>query len=107
MLERGEGSIVLVSSRAARRPFATAVPYAVSKAAVIALGEALAVEVRDQGVRVNVVLPSVIDTPANRAGGGDPSRWVSPASFAATILTLCAEVTQDVSGAVVPVYGLA
>jgi NAD(P)-dependent dehydrogenase (short-subunit alcohol dehydrogenase family) len=107
MLERGEGSIVLVSSRAARRPFATGVPYAVSKAAVIAFGEALAVEVRDQGVRVNVVLPSVIDTPANRAAGGDPSKWVSPASLAATILTLCAEVTQDVSGAVVPVYGRA
>jgi NAD(P)-dependent dehydrogenase (short-subunit alcohol dehydrogenase family) len=107
MLERGAGSIVLVSSRAARRPFATGVPYAVSKAAVIALGEALAVEVRDQGVRVNVVLPSIIDTPANRAGGGDPSTWVSPASLAATILTLCAEVTQDVSGAVIPVYGRA
>jgi NAD(P)-dependent dehydrogenase (short-subunit alcohol dehydrogenase family) len=107
MLEQGSGAIVLVSSRAARRPFAGGVPYAVSKATVIALTEALAVETRDGGVRVNAVLPSVIDTPANRAGGGDPSTWVTPASLAATILALCADTAHDVSGAVVPVYGRA
>jgi NAD(P)-dependent dehydrogenase (short-subunit alcohol dehydrogenase family) len=108
MLGAGRGSIVLVGSRTALEPAAGQVPYGVSKAAVVALTKALAAEVRDRGVTVDCVLPSVIDTPANRAAfpNADPARWVSPASLAATILWLSSE-TRDVSGAIVPVYGQA
>jgi NAD(P)-dependent dehydrogenase (short-subunit alcohol dehydrogenase family) len=107
MLERGSGQIVLVGSRAAVRPFAGAVAYIASKAAVVALGQALAAETRDAGVRVNVVLPSTIDTPANRAAspGADFASWVAPASLAEAIAWLSAPGSRDINGAVLPVYG--
>ncbi|HEY1478924.1 MAG TPA: SDR family NAD(P)-dependent oxidoreductase [Gaiellales bacterium] len=109
MLEARRGSIVLVGSRAALQPFAGAVPYSVSKAAVIALTGALAVELRDKGVTVNCVLPSVIDTPANRAGSPDAdyTRWVTPEDLAETMLWLCSSAARETSGAVIPVYGRA
>jgi NAD(P)-dependent dehydrogenase (short-subunit alcohol dehydrogenase family) len=109
MLEARRGSIVLVGSRAALQPFAGGVPYSVSKAAVVALTQALAVELRDQGVTANCVLPSVIDTPANRAASpdADPSRWVTPEEIAETILWLCTSGARETSGAVIPVYGRA
>jgi len=67
------------------------------------------VEYRDAGVRCNVVLPSTIDTPANRAGqpGADFSRWVAPAQIAATIRYLASDESAATSGAAVPVYGSA
>jgi NAD(P)-dependent dehydrogenase (short-subunit alcohol dehydrogenase family) len=109
MLDARRGSIVFVGSRAALQPFAGAVPYSVSKAAVIALTTALSVELRDQGITVDCVLPSVIDTPANRAASpdADPSRWVSPEDLAGTILWLSGSDARDTSGAIVPVYGRA
>jgi NAD(P)-dependent dehydrogenase (short-subunit alcohol dehydrogenase family) len=109
MRDARRGSIVFVGSRAAVQPFAGAVPYSVSKAAVIALTNALAVELRDQGITVDCVLPSVIDTPANRAQmpDADPSRWVSPEDLAGTILWLSGSDARDTSGAIVPVYGRA
>lgn len=109
MLEARRGSIVLVGAKTALHPFPGGVPYAVSKAAVIALTEALAVELRDQGITVNCVLPSVIDTPANRAGSpdADVSRWVTPEQLAETILWLSSTGARATSGAVIPVYGRA
>jgi NAD(P)-dependent dehydrogenase (short-subunit alcohol dehydrogenase family) len=109
MLEARRGSIVFVGSRAAVRPFAGGVPYSVSKSAVIALTEALAVELREQGITVNCVLPSVIDTPANRAASpdADPSRWVTPEELAETIEWLSSSAARETSGAVIPVYGRA
>jgi NAD(P)-dependent dehydrogenase (short-subunit alcohol dehydrogenase family) len=109
MLEARRGSIVLVSSKSALNPFRGGVPYSVSKATVIALTKALAVEVRDQGVTVNCVLPSVIDTPANRAGSpdADVSRWVTPEELAETIVWLSSSAARETSGAVIPVYGRA
>ena len=107
MLEGRRGSIVLVGAKTALHPFPGGVPYSASKSAVVALATALAVEVRDQGVNVNCVLPSVIDTPANRAASpdADPSRWVTPEEFAETILWLCSPAARETSGAVIPVYG--
>jgi len=109
MLEARRGSIVLVGSKAALHPFKGGVPYSVSKATVIALTQALAVEVRDQGVTVNCVLPSVIDTPANRAASpdADVSRWVTPEELAETITFLASSAARETSGAVIPVYGRA
>lgn len=103
----GGGAIVNVGSRASEAPSGGAIAYTVSKAAVAAMTRALAEEVRRDRIRVNAVLPSVIDTPANRAAmpKADPSRWVKPAEVARTILWLASEDSGLVSGALVPAYG--
>jgi NAD(P)-dependent dehydrogenase (short-subunit alcohol dehydrogenase family) len=109
LVEAGGGSIVCMSARAAERPFAGAAAYASSKAAVACFAQCVAVEYRSEGVRCNAVMPSVIDTPANRAAepDADHSRWVQPAEIARVILFLCSEESTAVSGAAVPVYGRA
>ncbi|HEX8630812.1 MAG TPA: SDR family NAD(P)-dependent oxidoreductase [Catenuloplanes sp.] len=108
-LVAGGGAIVCVASRAAVTPFAGASAYAASKAAVVAFAQAVAVEHRDTGVRCNVVLPSVIDTPANRAAqpDADHRRWVPPAQIAGVIRFLADEESAPTSGAAIPVYGRA
>ena len=109
LVEAGGGSIVCVSSRAAVAPFAGASGYIASKAAVVALAQAVAVEYRAQGVRCNVVLPSVIDTPSNRTAqpNADHARWVKPAEIASVIRFLAGDESVATSGATVPVYGRA
>ena len=76
---------------------------------MLAFAQAVAADYRDHGVRCNAVLPSVIDTPANRASqpDADHSRWVAPAEIAAVIRFLCSEDSAPVSGAALPVYGRA
>ena|SRR5437773_9342673 len=109
MLDAGGGAIVCVSSRAALQPFAGAAGYVASKRAVLGLVDALDSEYRDDGIRVNAILPSTIDTPANRAASPDAdfSRWVKPAEIAAVVRFLCSHAAQPISGAHVPVYGRA
>jgi NAD(P)-dependent dehydrogenase (short-subunit alcohol dehydrogenase family) len=109
MLEAGAGSIVCVSTRAALQPFAGAAGYIASKAAVLAFVDALAAEYTGDGIRVNAILPSVIDTPGNRASqpDADHSRWVKPEQIAAVIRFLCSEESVAVGGAHIPVYGRA
>jgi NAD(P)-dependent dehydrogenase (short-subunit alcohol dehydrogenase family) len=109
MLESGAGSIVCVSTRAALRPFSGAAGYISSKAAVLAFVDALAAEYTNDGVRVNAILPSVIDTPGNRASqpDADHSRWVKPEQIADVIRFLCSEESVAISGAHIPVYGRA
>src|SRR5208282_4475162 len=101
MVARREGSVVVVGSRAAVRPWtsANAAAYAASKGAVVALAEAVAAEVLSARVRVNAVLPSTIDTPANRRAmpGADPSLWVAPDSIAAVVAFLLSDDSRDVS----------
>jgi NAD(P)-dependent dehydrogenase (short-subunit alcohol dehydrogenase family) len=105
----GGGSIVCVSARAAVRPFAGAAAYVSSKAAVLAFAQAVAADYPDARVRCNAVLPSVVDTPANRAAepNADHSRWVPPAEIAGVIRFLCSRDSAPVSGAAIPVYGRA
>jgi NAD(P)-dependent dehydrogenase (short-subunit alcohol dehydrogenase family) len=105
----GASAIVCVSARAAVAPFAGAAGYAVAKAAVLAFVDALNAEYRDDGVRANAIMPSVIDTPANRAAmpDADASRWVRPEEIARTIGWLCSDAASATSGAHVPVYGRA
>jgi NAD(P)-dependent dehydrogenase (short-subunit alcohol dehydrogenase family) len=105
----GGGSIVCVSTRAALRPFSGAAGYIASKAAVLAFVDALAAEYTDDGVRANAILPSVIDTPANRSSqpDADHSRWVTPLEIARVIRFLCSEDSTPTSGAHIPVYGRA
>jgi NAD(P)-dependent dehydrogenase (short-subunit alcohol dehydrogenase family) len=109
MVGNGGGAIVCVGTRAVRRPFKGAAGYIASKAAVIAFAEAVAVEYRDDGVRCNVIMPSVIDTPGNRASmpNADQARWVKPAEVAAVISHLLSPDAAVISGAVIPVYGRA
>lgn len=104
LIAAGGGSIVCVSSRAAVAPFAGAAGYVTSKAAVLALVDALDTEYRDDGIRVNAVLPGVIDTPANRGSmPGSRKGWVAPADIAKTILFLASKESSTISGARVPV----
>jgi NAD(P)-dependent dehydrogenase (short-subunit alcohol dehydrogenase family) len=111
MVAGKRGSIVVVGSRAAAEPWtsAGAAAYATSKSAVVALAQTVAAEVLDAGVRVNAILPSTMDTPANRAAmpDADPTRWVSLGSAAGVIAFLLSDAARDVSGAAIPVYGRA
>jgi NAD(P)-dependent dehydrogenase (short-subunit alcohol dehydrogenase family) len=111
MVLRRRGSIVVVGSRAAEQPrtSAGAAAYAASKAAVVALAQAVAAEVVDDGVRVNAILPSTMDTPANRAAmpKADASKWVPLGSAAGVVAFLLSDDARDISGAAVPVYGRA
>lgn len=105
----GGGAIVCVSSRAALEPFAGAAGYIVGKAAVLAFVDVLATEYRDDGIRANAILPSVIDTPANRKSmpNADHAKWVAPEQIANVVRFLCEDGAGVVSGAHVPVYGRA
>jgi len=109
MVEAQHGSIVVVGSRAVERPWtsAGAAAYAASKAAVVTMAQATAEEVLATGVRINAVLPSTMDTPANRAAMPevDPAKWVSLESAAGVIAFLLSEEARDVTGAALPVYG--
>jgi NAD(P)-dependent dehydrogenase (short-subunit alcohol dehydrogenase family) len=106
---RGKGSFVAVSARAALRPFSGAAGYVTGKAAVLAFVQALDADYRDQGVRANAILPSVIDTPANREAmpNADFSRWVAPSEIARVVRFLVSDDASPTSGAAVPVYGRA
>lgn len=109
LVAAGGGAVVCVSARAAVAPFPGAAGYATAKAAVLAFANAVAVEYRQRGVRCNTVLPSVIDTPANRAAQpeADHRRWVPPAEIAAVIRFLASDESAPTSGASIPVYGRA
>ncbi len=109
LLEAGGGAIVCVSSRAARQPFSGAAGYVVSKAAVLALVDTLDAEYRKDGIRANAVLPSVIDTPANRRSmpDADFATWVAPEEIAGVIRFLCSDDASAMSGGHLPVYGQA
>ncbi len=108
MLAAGGGCIVNVGAGAAGRGGANMGAYAASKSAVARLTESMAAELRERGVRVNCVLPSIIDTPENRKDmpKADPSRWVSPRSLAGVIAFLASDAARDIHGASLPVSGL-
>jgi NAD(P)-dependent dehydrogenase (short-subunit alcohol dehydrogenase family) len=109
LIERGGGAFVCVSARTALRPYPGGGAYSVAKAAVLALVNALDVEYRRDGVRCNAILPSVIDTPANREAqpDADQSKWVKPEEIARVVRFLVSDDSAVTSGAAVPVYGRA
>jgi NAD(P)-dependent dehydrogenase (short-subunit alcohol dehydrogenase family) len=107
MLEAGWGRIVHISSKTAVEPRAKQAAYAVSKMGLITLTEVIAAEVKGSGVTANVILPSIIDTPANRESipKADPAKWVKPEHIAATMRFLCSEEAASINGAHIPIYG--
>ena len=107
MLKQKSGAIVNVASRAALDHSAGLAAYAASKAAALALMDSLAAEVKGTGMRVNSVLPSIIDTEVNRKAmpGADFAKWPKPEEIARVILFLCSDDAKLIHGAAVPVYG--
>lgn len=107
MLEHGYGRIVTVGSRGAVQPGGQLAAYCAAKAGVVALTKAIADETKGTNITANVVLPSIIDTAANREAMGvaDAENWVKPESLAQVICFLASEAAKDLRGAAVPVYG--
>jgi NAD(P)-dependent dehydrogenase (short-subunit alcohol dehydrogenase family) len=107
MLRQKSGAIVNIASKAAVDHAAGAGAYAASKAAALALFDCLAQDVKGSGVRVNSVLPSIIDTEPNRKAmpNADFSRWPKPEEIAQVILFLCSAEAKLIHGAAIPVYG--
>ena len=101
------GAIVVIGSKAGLEPSPGLTPYAVSKAALHALVQCAAAELSGTGITVNAVLPSTIDTPANRAAmpDADPARWVKPEHIASLLLWMASPAGRDMSGALVPLTG--
>ncbi len=111
MVARKRGSIVVIGSRVVEQPWTGggAAAYAASKSAVVALARTVAAEVLEHGVRVNALMPSTMDTPANRKAmpKADPDRWVSLQSAAGVVAFLLGDEARDISGAALPLYGRA
>lgn len=107
MLARRQGRIVAIGARPGLQGMANHAAYSASKAALMRMIESLAAELKDSGVTANSVLPSIIDTPQNRAAmpDADFSRWVSPEQLARTIAFLVSDAARDISGAAIPVFG--
>jgi NAD(P)-dependent dehydrogenase (short-subunit alcohol dehydrogenase family) len=107
MLRAGRGAIVNVASKAAFEHAAGNAAYAASKAGALAMMDSLAQELRGTGVRVNSILPDIIDTEANRKAmpRADFTKWPKPEDIARVILFLCSDEAKVIHGAALPVYG--
>jgi NAD(P)-dependent dehydrogenase (short-subunit alcohol dehydrogenase family) len=107
MIRQNRGWIVNIASKAAFDHAAGAAMYAASKSAALALMDSLAADVKPYNINVNSVLPSIIDTAANRKAmpGADFSKWPKPEEIARVILFLCSEEARVIHGAAIPVYG--
>jgi NAD(P)-dependent dehydrogenase (short-subunit alcohol dehydrogenase family) len=107
MRAAGGGSIVLTGATAALKAPAGVAAYAASKSGVMRLAESLANEVKGDGIRVNAVMPSIIDTPQNREAMPDADRtgWVTPEEIADVMLFLVSDAARAVTGALIPVTG--
>lgn len=107
MRAQGYGRIITVGSRTAIRPVGGQAAYNASKAAVVVLTQTLAEELKDEGITANCLLPSVIDTPANRKAmpKSDPSKWVKPTHLARLMVALASDEGAAVTGTAIPVSG--
>jgi NAD(P)-dependent dehydrogenase (short-subunit alcohol dehydrogenase family) len=107
MLKQGRGAIVNVAAKAAIDHGAGAAVYAASKAAAVAMMDSLAEDLKGTGIRVNSILPSIIDTEANRKAmpKADFAKWPKPEDIARVIAFLCSDSAKVIHGAAVPVFG--
>ena len=108
MLAAGGGKIINIGAGAAARGGAQMGAYSASKSVVARLTESMATELREKGINVNCVLPSIIDTPENRKDmpKADPARWVAPSQLAEVIAFLASDAASAIHGASIPVVGL-
>jgi NAD(P)-dependent dehydrogenase (short-subunit alcohol dehydrogenase family) len=108
MLKQKHGAVVNVASKAAIEHGGGAAAYAASKAAAVAMMDSLAEDLKGTGVRVNSILPSIIDTEANRRAMPDAnfSTWPKPEDLARVVLFLASDEARVIHGAAVPVYGV-
>ena len=108
MLKQKGGKIINVGAFGAQKGGAQMGAYAASKASVMRLTESMAAELREQGINVNAVLPTLIDTPQNRKDmpDADPAKWVAPEALAEVVMFLASNAARAVHGALVPVTGL-
>jgi NAD(P)-dependent dehydrogenase (short-subunit alcohol dehydrogenase family) len=109
LLDAGGGAYVGVSARPALQPFEGSAAYSTAKAAVLAFVKSLAADYKNDGIRANAILPSVIDTPANRVATPDADfgRWVRPYDIGRVVRFLVSDDSAPTSGAAIPVYGRA
>lgn len=107
MLKQKSGKIINVSSREGLEAHAGLAAYSASKSAVLRLTESLSAELKPSDINVNCILPSVIDTPQNRAAmpRADFSKWVAPEAIADVIAFLASDASRAIHGAAIPVYG--
>jgi NAD(P)-dependent dehydrogenase (short-subunit alcohol dehydrogenase family) len=107
MIEAGTGKVVSVAAKTGLEGRANVAAYSASKSAVIRLTEAMSDELKDDGINVNCVLPSIIDTPPNREAmpKADYARWVAPEALADVIVFLSSDAARAIHGAAIPVYG--
>lgn len=107
MLKKGRGAIVNVASKAALDHACGAAAYAASKAGALAMMDSLAEDLKGTGVRVNSILPSIIDTEVNRRAmpNSDFTKWPKPQDIARVIVFLCSADAKVIHGAALPVYG--
>ncbi len=107
MLKGEWGRVVHVGSKTALAPRPKQAGYAVAKMGLIALTESVATEIKGSGVTANVILPSIIDTPANRdmMPKADPAKWVPPERVAGLMRFLCSDAAASINGARIPIYG--
>jgi NAD(P)-dependent dehydrogenase (short-subunit alcohol dehydrogenase family) len=108
MLAAGGGKIVNIGAFGAQKGAAQMGAYIASKSAVIRLTETMAAELREKNINVNCILPTVIDTPQNRAAmpKADPAKWVAPKDLASVIVFLASDGARAIHGAALPVTGL-
>ncbi len=108
MIAAGGGKIVNVAAFAAQKGVAQMGAYCAAKSTVIRMTEAMAAELREKNINVNCVMPTIIDTPENRAAmpDADPSRWVAPRDLTSAILFLASDAARAIHGAALPVTGL-
>lgn len=108
MLKAGGGKIVNIGAFAAQKGAAQMGAYVAAKSAVMRLTESMSAELREKNINVNCVLPTIIDTPENRAAmpDADPKRWVAPAALAEVILFLASDAARAIHSAALPVTGL-
>jgi len=107
MLRQKHGKIINVSSREGLEAHAGFAAYSASKSAVLRLTESLSAELKTSDINVNCIMPSVIDTPQNRAAmpNADFSKWVEPKAIAEVVLFLASDASRAINGAALPVFG--
>ena len=107
MRAAGRGRIIAIASRAAAEPAANIAAYGASKAGLVSLVRAAALENKDRGITINAILPGTMNTDSNRKAdpSADISRWVPPGNVADLVVFLSSDAARQITGAAIPVYG--